>query len=282
MHHFKKMCLSGYGPQAKSTILETALYYKDQPTTATQNKTEDEAASNIKSGYLLRNNHVKSSQVVPFCTSLHIDFLTCPRWLPPGVRMLLKFIRNDDSFVIIARTGKYKIKLLELFVEFRKIKLSKQITEKTIKSFVEDGRPYIMPFLQGKYVTHTIAAHRSSFILSDICQGSLPKQLLVSFVRHDSFNSLQKNNGFIFENLKIKSLAFKVNGENVPPQEYRPDFNTTPPDCLREYQHFMNAIGVKRLNTGVAITIEDFVNTCTFFVLDLTPEQCNNHHTHGK
>ena len=35
--------------------------------------------------------------------------------------MKMKFIRNDDSFVIQAKTGDYKLKLLELYVEFRKI-----------------------------------------------------------------------------------------------------------------------------------------------------------------
>ena len=37
--------------------------------------------------------------------------------------MKLKFIRNSDDFVLIADAsdGTYKIKLLELFVEFRKI-----------------------------------------------------------------------------------------------------------------------------------------------------------------
>ena len=55
--------------------------------------------------------------------SLHIDFLNSSRWLPAGVPMKLKFIRNDDNFVIIANAapGTYKIKIIELFVEFRKI-----------------------------------------------------------------------------------------------------------------------------------------------------------------
>ena len=48
-----------------------------------------------------------------------------------------------------------------------------------------------------------------------------------------------------------------------------------------EYQHLMNGVGVKRLNTGLDLTIKDFaVNNC-FFILDLSPEQCNNSHLHG-
>ena len=51
--------------------------------------------------------------------------------------------------------------------------------------------------------------------------------------------------------------------------------------CFTEYQHLMNGVGVKRLNTGLDLTIKDFaVNNC-FFILDLSPEQCNNSHLHG-
>ena len=106
-------------------------------------------------GYKLRKNHVEKSQEVPYCTNLHIDFLQSailtvnfilsakgyflqfkslilyffPSWIPPGISMRLKFIRNDDNFVIIAdkEDGIYKMKLLQLYVEFRKIKVDTSV-----------------------------------------------------------------------------------------------------------------------------------------------------------
>ena len=50
---------------------------------------------------------------------------------------------------------------------------------------------------------------------------------------------------------------------------------------LLEYSHFLDGIGVKRLNSGIGIDIKDFATNHCFFVLDLTPEQCNNTHLHG-
>ena len=44
----------------------------------------------------------------------------------------------------------------------------------------------------------------------------------------------------------------------------------------------MDSIGVKRLNTGVGITVADFAATSCFFILDRTPEMCNNAHLHSK
>jgi len=85
----------GYGNEAKKTVLETALFYKDLPTLAKENsypktvvKVDEKGIQQILSeasplqkihGYKLRKDHVKKSQEVTFCTNLHIDFLQTPR-----------------------------------------------------------------------------------------------------------------------------------------------------------------------------------------------------------
>ena len=84
----------GYGNEAKKTVLETALFYKDRPIIAKENKypktvTRPKGGKTITvsgpsslqqfHGYKLRKDHVKESQEVPFCTNLHIDFLQSSR-----------------------------------------------------------------------------------------------------------------------------------------------------------------------------------------------------------
>jgi len=44
----------------------------------------------------------------------------------------------------------------------------------------------------------------------------------------------------------------------------------------------MDSIGVKRLNSGVGITVAYFATTSCLFILDRTPEMCNNSHLHSK
>ena len=72
--------LMSYGTDAKNTIAQTALYYKDYPDTCTQN-IKDAAGLTVISGYENRRQLVQKSQIVPFATNLHIDFLTCPRFV---------------------------------------------------------------------------------------------------------------------------------------------------------------------------------------------------------
>ena len=117
-------------------------------------------------------------------------------------------------------------------------------------------------------------------MLTDLVRGKFPQQLILGFVKHSAYNNKLTENGFIFENLNISKLVFKVNGENSPPREYTPNFKVVPVKCMREYQHLMNSIGIKRLNTGVAITLKDWATNCCFWILDFNPEQCNNNHVH--
>ena len=116
--------------------------------------------------------------------------------------------------------------------------------------------------------------------MTDLVRGKVPQQLLLFFVRHDAYNADASKNPYVFENLDITNLVFKLNGDTAPLRPYRPNFKASPVDCHREYQHLMNTIGIKRLNSGVGITLKDFAKHCCIFTLDNTPEQCNNNHVH--
>ena len=72
--------LLSYGYEAKTSFLQTAHYYRDYPATCTQDVKDADSLS-VASGYERRRQLVQKSQIVPFGTALHIDFLTCPRFV---------------------------------------------------------------------------------------------------------------------------------------------------------------------------------------------------------
>ena len=98
--------------------------------------------------------------------------------LPPGVPLRLKFIRNDDNFVIIAASGEYRIKLLELKVEFRKINTETSIMKRELAAF-ERGEPYKMPFLASRFFVHTLPKGQQAYMLNDLVRGKFPQQLIL-------------------------------------------------------------------------------------------------------
>jgi len=148
--------------------------------------------------------------------------------------MKLKFIRNSDSIVILSseQAGKYKIKILDLFVEFRKILVDEQILRRELQLF-DSGKPYLVHFTQGKQYVTTIPKDRLSYFQPELITGPFPKQIIIGFVTHGAYNGSYSTNPYVFENLKIRSLVFKVNGVNMPPDEYEPDYTATPVKCLR-------------------------------------------------
>ena len=148
--------------------------------------------------------------------------------------MKLKFIRNSDNFVILSseNEGKYKIKLLDLYVEFRKIIVEQSILRREIQLF-DSGNPYLIQFIQNKQIATTVPKGRLSYLQPELITGPLPRQVIIGFVSHAAYNGSYGTNPYVFKNLKIRSLVFKVNGVNSPPDEYTPDFTSTPVKCLR-------------------------------------------------
>ena len=148
--------------------------------------------------------------------------------------MKLKFIRNSDNFVILNGDAakKYKIKLLDLYVEFRKIVVEQSILRREIQLF-DGGNPYLIQFIQNKQIVTTVPKGRLSYLQPELITGPLPRQVIIGFVSHASYNGSQATNPYIFENLKIRSLVFKVNGVNSPPEEYEPNYEVTPLKCVR-------------------------------------------------
>ena len=156
------------------------------------------------------------------------------RFLPPGIHMKFKFVRNSDELVILNgdASKKYKIKILDLYVEFRKILVDEPILRRELQLF-DSGKPYLVQFTQGKLMVNTIPKARMSYYQPDLITGVLPKQIIIGFVNHKAYNGSYGTNPYVFENLKIRSLVFNVNGVNSPPDEYEPDYTATPVKCVR-------------------------------------------------
>ena len=265
--------LLSYGIDAKSTHLEANRYYNE-----TVNDYDKNAKSDAKFPYDKKQALFHKSAVVPFCTTMFIDLFSGPRYLPPGLNMNIKLHRNSDSFVCIAASGTYKVKILDLRLYMNMVSLDNSKTSQHLE-ILEKGGTLYEPFKSTKITTKLIEKGIQDWNGS-LCTGLLPRQLIVSFVDHEAFNGKIDKNGYVFEPIGIKYLTFKVNGTNHPPDGWKPDFGATPPDYVREYTAFQDAVGVKKSNGGNWIKLEDYGKHRCFWAIDLSGDQCNNTHTH--
>ena len=95
--------------------------------------------------------------------------------LPPAVNLKIRLSRNVDNFTIMADTLTYKIKVLDLKLSFRKVRVSDSVTLRHIQQFKTSVAQY--PFHKTKITTHTVPSDVSSIEIQSIATGPLPQQV---------------------------------------------------------------------------------------------------------
>ena len=271
-----KCCLEtllSYNVDAKNTHLETAFFYKEESGKESSNKKSEGG------GYLKRHEKVKDGKKLYFSTQVHVDFFNTVRFLPPGVEVRLRFIRNQDSFSIITdKSGvNYKIKVnpkLKLVV--RKIIPSDDLIDAHQKLFKSGNAKF--PFSQSKISSHLVARGVETVDLQSVARGVLPSQIFLFMVDHTAYSSNLKMNPFHFQNFGLSNIVFKVDGENVPLDGFRVDFDTG--DYMRLYRNLLDCVGVASDNTGIYLNLEDFKTGCCIIGYSRCPDLCNLAHSH--
>ena len=257
--------------RCKKYSLGNSLFYKDKPGKESA-KTKAEGG-----GYVKRQLKVKDGKKVYFSTQVHVDFFNTRRLLPPGVEVRLRFIRNQDSFSIITDKTGYKIKVnpkLKLLV--RKIIPSDDLIAAHQRLF--KGNKAKFPFSQSKITSHLIAKGVETVDLQQIARGVLPSQIFLVMVDHTAYSSNLKMNPFHFQNFDLSNIVFKVDGENVPPDGFKVDFDTG--DYMRLYRNLLDCVGVSSDNTGIDLNLEDFKTGCCIVGYSRCPDLCNLAHSH--
>lgn len=258
-----------FGDDAKKTTLACEYYEKE--------KVGQEGLlthANVR----FKNAHEKiKNGALYFSMILHLDFFHSQRYLIPGCAMKLKFIRSPDNFTLMSETAIAKIKIHELKLRMQKITVDPAIV--SAHENMLNSRPAVYPITQSKIRTFLINSGIQDVRLSQIFRGKLPKSLLIAFVDAESFNGNVKNNPFIFRNYGINYVNLYINGENVVPDVFQPDFNGK--NYVREYRWFLDNIGIAHENETNGITMEEFASNSCFFAYDLSPDLCNSVHFHG-
>ena len=267
--------LLSYGREAKSTHLKTAMFYKDGAGTEDKNEF---VAPDTQSGYVLRKKSVKNSKRCHITTQLHCDFMNCPRLLLPGCNVKILLSRQSDDFCLLTKdtAKKYKIKIHELKLSLRKVKVSPVRLKMHMDQIQTTDALY--PFRQTRITTHLLANGTPSKNIEDLVRGPLPQQIFCCMVDAANYTGSPTTNPFQFQNFGLNSWVFKVNGVNNPTSAFQPDFAAD--NYFREYQNLMDCIGVAKENGGVDFNPSEFKNGNMILAYDSSADRCNSYHTH--
>jgi len=271
-YHYKSFIEThlSYGPDAKSTHLRCQLYYADTP------GHEEEYTAQIVGFNTRRAWIIANTGKLYFSTPIHLDVFDSVRYLLPGITMGLKFLRNEDKFCLLSATDAWKLKVNALRISTRKLTIHPEIL-KAHQTFLLK-QPAVFPLAMSKIKTFTLNQGISSKNLSGIFRGKLPRGCLFCFVKSDAFNGSFATNPFLFPHYNVSGVSLVVNGSPYPASSFRPNFATG--NCMREYMHFHDNLGIYHGNETNGIDYDTFVKNTVIFPFDLSPDLCNSYHRH--
>ena len=258
-----------YGLEAKSTHLRLAGWEADT-------LGFEELASDDNLGWKTRKAKILNKKNFHFNQLLHCDFLQCNRFLLPNVGMLIRISRNADDFSFMTTDGKGKIKVIDLTLHIRKIRINPDI-DRHIESKLSSS-PAMYPISQCKIRTFNMNKGTSRFAISNVLTGHLPQHISIMFCDAKAYNGNKENNPFAFKHFNLNLLNVKINDIPVYPRPLQPKFSDE--DYLREYRLLFDNCGMYHSNNVVNITPAQWRNAFNVYPFDLSPDWCNLFHLH--
>ena len=260
-----------YDVNVKSSTLKSALFHEDEASPWPP-KFSKADAEDLKA----RNELIALSKVCYFVTPLYIDFLNCERMLPPNIDLKLRLTRANRDFGIIAPEAAYRIKLVELKLEMRKVLAD--IDSRKEYEILLMKNPAIFPYPMSKITTRVLSSGITSQTLTNIVTGRLPRTIIIGLLHTESLSGSTKYNPFYFHHFDINYLCLRINGQNYPSQPFKPNWESG--DFMREYRHTIDSCGIAHDNVSNGLTPKLFSNSKTIFCFDLSPDVCNGEHLH--
>jgi hypothetical protein len=263
-----------YSQECKKTSLRSCLYDEEEPANV---------ETRGKSRKVERNEWISNSKKCQFVTPLHIDALQSEKCLPPNIDLKFRFFRNPQDFGLTVASPaegqqavKYKIKLLDLKLEMRKILPATLIKERYLQAIKK--QPQLLPFPSARTLNYTLPANITSQTIANVINGRMPRSLIIGFVEAEAFSGSVAKNPFNFQHFNIVNLCLRINGQNYPSMPFSPSFSDGL--CMREFRHTIDSIGVSHDNTSNGLTFEQFKLGKTFWCFDFSPDNCNGFHLH--
>ena len=109
----------------------------------------------------------------------------------------------------MANSNKYKVKIKDLQLSVRKVKVS-STTVNIHNDRFKSGALAIYPFHQAKLLHFTIPANVQNYSIETLVGSQLPQQIFVGFTDEDSFSGKLAKNPYHFKHFGLNSFVFKV------------------------------------------------------------------------
>jgi len=250
-----------YSGDASNTHLTSALWYKD---TAGQFNT----LGNANTGFQQRTAYVTGSAQFEMMGRLYTDIASIDRILPNKVSLRVKLHRSKDAFCLMgAANSNYRVHLDEVILYARRMDISADLALQLNTYMLKNTAK--LPLTRVETRVHTIPQNVSTYTLSNVFLGNVPKGLVIGFLANTAFNGQYNENPFQFQHFDLNQLQVQVGSKSYPPTALTPDFaNNLFLPC---YHTLFSGTGIFHQNEGHTITFHDYPNGYTLYAFILSP-----------
>ena len=257
-------------PQAKTSFLQSALYYKD--TAGNMDATNsapsvDDIASKNNEGLNTRAKFSTESKEFDMIGIPFADIFHMPRYLINGVDVGINLVQNKNSFRLIAQgTEQYKLKLTHVSLKACKVYPDNNMIISHGETMLEEEA--LFPFTQIDIKTFSISQGTYTINLDDVYQGKIPSLLVCGFVDSAAYAGDYSKNPFNFQHEHVDSFTCCADNQALPFDGINTKFSA---DNFQEaYLALFTARGDGLANVGgTDITRTDFKDGYTLFVFNL-------------
>ena len=265
--------LLSYGEDAKSSHLESELYYKD-----ITGAIEDMKADGENEGFSERYNYCKNSKAIDMTGRIHHNMFRQDKLLLNKADISITLSRSANEFSLLSSTKKeYKVVFKEAVLLVKRVTASDH-TSSAIEKTLEKGRAKCTPDnIQCK--DSTVPPGNHSLIEDRLFNGKIPNRVIVVFVDNDAFRGSYNANLYNFKYMNISEIGLSINGQPVPYSEpIKLHFNNDDTgEYLKAYALFTGT-DMKCLDHGNNISQSDFASDYTIFPFNLAPDSETGEH----
>ena len=143
-----------------------------------------------------RKKWISNSKECFFSIKPSIDVFSSDKFLPPMVDLRLKFIRSDPSFGIIKNSGntkEYIVKINKLHLQMRKIMPTEFAKDQFYRRIAMKEAQ--MAFKSSRIRNFQIPMGSTNSVFSNICNGNLPRSIIIGFVDSAAFSGVSSADG---------------------------------------------------------------------------------------
>ena len=233
---------------------------------------EDAKSSHLQSAYW-DNQFPMTSDYKPLQMygRLHSDLVFQDKVLLGGCKVTIRILFNEPKFYFISSKHKPEIELTGASLYSIRYRVPQYIVKAHDAALQISPAKYYLAASRIK--PFTIMNGITDYNIDNLHSGQIPRRLFVMFVKNTSFNGDYTEDPFYFDHFSLNYIVIYVNGEQIPPKPFTPDFGSC--HYLRCFLSVYEALDMLGPNSNMNISRADYKKGNTIIGFNLSQDNSN-------